>query len=378
MIPRLIQTKIEQQLTAGRRVILLFGARQVGKTTLVSTLLSQQNYKTLSINADEERFINVLSSRDLRLLTDLTSGYDLIFIDEAQRIPEIGINLKLMADHIPDLRIIATGSSSLHLASRTHEALTGRTWTHTLYPIAFCELTEQYSRFELREMVPERMIYGSYPELFAFEGRELKRDYLRDLVTSYLYKDILEISNIRHSSKIRDLLKLLAFQIGQEVSLSEVGRQLSMSKDTVASYIDLLEQSFVLFRLGGFSRNLRKEVSKRDKIYFWDLGVRNMVIENLNLLPDRNDAGPLWENLMIAERRKLLAYTGTLGSTYFWRTHTGAEIDLVQESGGKLFGFEYKWGRKRPKVPKTFLETYPNSTFEVVSPDNFLEHVGGT
>ena len=376
MITRNIQTKLEAELRAGKKVILLFGARQVGKTTLVEQILTQLPYRALRINADEHRYINVLSSRDLRLLRDLTGGYELLFVDEAQRIPEIGINLKLMADHMPDLRIIATGSSSLHLASKTHEALTGRTWTHTLYPIAFCELAHHYNAFELTDMLPERMIYGSYPEVFSLEGGVTKRDYLRNLVTSYLYKDILEISNIRHSSKLHDLLKLLAFQIGQEISLSELGAQLGMSKDTVASYIDLLEQSYVLFRLTGFSRNLRKEVSKRDKIYFWDVGVRNMVIENLNLLADRNDVGQLWENLMIVERRKWLAYQGALGSVYFWRTHTGAEIDLVQESEGKLFSFEYKWGKKRVRQPQSFLNAYPGSTFEVVTPENYLTHIG--
>ena len=375
-INRSIQSKLAEELAAGHKVILLFGARQVGKTTLVQQLLTQAPYRTLQINADELRFLNILSSRDLRQLRDLTGGYELLFIDEAQRVPEIGINLKLMADHIPELRIIATGSSSLHLASKTREPLTGRAWSHTLYPIAFCELIDHYNAFELTDMLPDRMIYGSYPDIFSMPGREAKRDYLRNLTSSYLYKDILEIGNIRHSSKLQDLLKLLAFQIGQEVSLNELGVQLGMSKDTVAGYIDLLEQSFVIFRLGGFSRNLRKEVSKRDKIYFWDVGVRNTVIGNLNPLADRNDVGPLWENLMISERRKWLAYTGALGSVYFWRIYSGAEVDLVEEREGKLLGSEYKWGNRRIRPPKAFLDTYPEATFEVITPQNFLAHVG--
>ena len=376
MITRHIQNKLEAELQEGSKVILLFGARQVGKTTLVQHLLSHVSYRTLSINADELRFINVLSSRDLRQLRDLTGGYDLIFIDEAQRIPEIGINLKLMADNIPDLRIIATGSSSLHLASKTREPLTGRAWSHTLYPIAFCELAHHHNAFELVDMLPERMIYGSYPDIFSMVGSDAKRDYLRNLTASYLYKDILEISNIRHSSKLRDLLRLLAFQIGQEVSLNELGTQLDMSKDTVASYIDLLEQSYVVFRLGGFSRNLRKEVSKRDKIYFWDVGVRNTVISNLSPLSERNDVGHLWENLMVSERLKWLAYQGSLANAYFWRTYSGAEVDLVEERAGKLFAFEYKWRHRRVRPPKSFLNAYPEARFEVVTPDNFLIHVG--
>lgn len=377
IITRTLQTKLKKEITEGSKVILLFGARQVGKTTLVQQLLADTPYRALQINADELRYINVLSSRDLRQLRDLTGGYDLIFIDEAQRIPEIGINLKLMADNMPDLRIIVTGSSSLHLASKTREPLTGRAWSHTLYPIALCELAQHYNRFELADMLPERMIYGSYPDIFSMAGRELKRDYLQNLTSSYLYKDILEIGNIRYSSKLRDLLKLLAFQIGQEVSLNELGGQLGMSKDTVASYIDLLEQSYVIFRLGGFSRNLRKEVSKRDKIYFWDVGVRNTIIGNLKPLSERDDFGHLWENLMISERRKWLAYQGLLGDVYFWRTYDGAEINLVEERDGKLFAFEYKGGQKQMKPPKSFMNGYPEAMFAVITPQNFLAHVGG-
>jgi len=376
MITRSLQNKLSVEVIEGNKVILLFGARQVGKTTLVQHLLSHMPYRSLYINADELRFVDILSSRDLRQLHDLTGGYELIFIDEAQRIPEIGLNIKLMADNIPDLRIIATGSSSLHLASKTREPLTGRAWSHILYPIAFCELAHHHNAFELIDMLPERMVYGSYPDIIAMEGKEAKRDYLRNLTSSYLYKDILEISSIRHSSKLRNLLRLLAFQIGQEVSFNELGAQLSMSKDTVASYVDLLEQSYVIFRLGGFSRNMRKEISKRDKIYFWDAGVRNTIIGNLNPLPERNDVGHLWENLMISERLKWLAYQGTLGSVYFWRTYSGAEVDLVEEREGKLFGSEYKWGSKRVRPPKSFLNTYPEAKFDVITPKNFLAHVG--
>lgn len=378
MIPRTLQTQLEKELRTGNKVILLFGARQVGKTTLVRHILDQLPYRVLRVNADERRYVDILSSRDLRQLRELTAGYDLLFVDEAQRVPEIGINLKLMADELPKLRIIATGSSSLHLASTTREPLTGRAWTHILYPVGLCEVANILNPFELRETLPERMVYGSYPELFSIKGAQNKQDYLRNLVSSYLYKDILEIGNIRHSSKLHDLLKLLAFQIGGEVSLSELGTQLGMSKDTVASYIDLLEQSFVVFRLKGFSRNLRKEVTKQDKIYFWDLGVRNMVIDNLNPLQSRNDIGQLWENFMIAERRKWLEYQGQIGSLYFWRTYTGAEVDLLEERGGQLFAFEYKWNRDRINPPQSFMGAYPNSQFSVITPKNFAEHVGAS
>lgn len=376
MIPRQLYSKLESQLQKGDKVTLLFGARQVGKTTLVRQIIEQMPLRVLRINADEQRFMDVLSSRDLRQLRNLVTGYDLLFIDEAQRIPEIGINLKLLFDELPNLKIVVTGSSSLHLASKTREPLTGRARTHILYPIALCELAVQKTPFELTDMLPERMIYGSYPELFSLDGSNNKQEYLKNLVSSYLYKDILEIANIRHSARLRDLLKLLAFQIGQEVSMNELGSQLGMSKDTVSSYIDLLEQSFVVFRLKGFNRNLRKEVTKRDKIYFWDLGVRNLVIDNLNSLNNRNDVGQLWENLMITERRKWLEYQGALGTFYFWRTHTGSEIDLIEEREGKILAYEYKWGKQSARKPHTFLETYPNATFDVISPDNYLSHVG--
>lgn len=376
MITRAITTILNERIQTGSKIILLFGARQVGKTTLIKQLLPHLPYRSLYINADELRYVNVLSSRDLRQLQDLVGGYDLLFIDEAQRIPEIGLNLKLLHDHLPTLRLVVTGSSSLHLASRTQESLAGRAWLHTLYPVALCELGQHHNPFELKAMLPERMVYGSYPELLSLTGQRNKQDYLRQLTSSYLYKDVLEMSHIRHSHKLHNLLRLLAFQIGQEVSLSELGTQLEMSKDTVASYIDLLEQSYVIFRLKGFSRNLRKEVVKQDKIFFWDLGVRNMIIENLNPLTERPDVGQLWENFMVAERRKWLAYQGALASVYFWRTYSGAEVDLVEERGGQLTAFEYKWQPRRVRPPQTFLETYPGSTFTVVTPENFLAHVG--
>jgi hypothetical protein len=378
MIPRLIQTRLTQQLRQGKKAIILLGARQVGKTTLAQQILAQLPYRTLAINADEARYVDVLSSRDLRQLRELVEGYDLLFIDEAQRIPEIGINLKLLVDNLSRLRIVATGSSSLNLASRAQEPLTGRVWLHTLYPIAFCELASQYNSFELNDMLPERLVFGSYPELFSLQSAAAKREYLQNLATSYLYKDVLEIAHIKHSSKLRNLLKLLAFQIGHEVSLTELGAQLQMSKDTVASYIDLLEQSFVVFRLSGFSRNLRKEVSKQDKIYFGDVGVRNVVIDNLKPLNERADDGQLWENFVIAERRKWLAYQSASASVYFWRTHTGAELDLVEERDGGLFGYEYKWGRGKARAPTTFLSAYPNATLEAITPQNYLPYVGAT
>jgi hypothetical protein len=376
VIPRLIQNEIHQRLATGKKAVLLFGARQVGKTTLVREVLKQLPYRALTISADELAPIDILSSRDLGRLSGLVSGYDALFVDEAQRIPEIGLNLKLLIDHKPDLRIIATGSSSLHLASQTREPLTGRAWSYRLYPIATCELAQQQTPYELNRALPQRLVYGNYPELLGIESNAERRIYLGNLVTSYLYKDVLEIANLRYSHRLRDLLRLLAFQIGQEVSLSELGAQLQMSKETVASYIDLLEQSFVVFRVGGFSRNLRKEVSKKPKIFFWDTGVRNVLIDNLNALSARNDVGQLWENFMQAERRKWLDYANQAGSSFFWRTRTGAEIDLVEERDGAIFGYEYKWGNIQARAPQTFLETYAGASFETINQENWLAHVG--
>ncbi|MCU0500973.1 MAG: ATP-binding protein [Anaerolineae bacterium] len=366
-----MQVRITEQLQTGGKIVIIYGARQVGKTTLVRRVLDDLPYRSLAINADELRYNEILSSRDLRQLRGLTEGYELLFIDEAQRIPEIGINLKLLIDHLPHLRIVVTGSSSLDLASKVQEPLTGRAWVHQLHPIALRELARLHNRFELDELLEERLIFGSYPEIFAMSGAASRREYLQGLTASYLYRDILEIGGVRHSQKLRNLVRLLAFQIGSEVSLTELGSQLQMSKETVASYMDLLEQSFVIFRLSGFSRNLRKEVSKQNKVYFWDLGVRNTVIDNLKPLDARDDLGALWENFVVAERMKNLSYRRASASLFFWRTYTGAEIDIVEERDGELHAYECKWSKPRNRAPDSFLTAYPDATFEVITRENY-------
>ena len=377
MITRLLQPRISQQLQDGGKVVVIYGARQVGKTTLVQRVLADLPYRTLAINADEVRYAETLSSRDLRRLRDLVAGYDLLFLDEAQRIPEIGVNLKLLVDHLPDLRVVVTGSSSLDLASRIQEPLTGRAWVHTLYPIAVSELARHFNPFELDELLEDRLVMGSYPEVFTIQRTADRWEYLQNLAASYLFKDVLEIGGVRHSQKLRNLLRLLAYQVGSEVSYTELGGQLQMSKDTVASYIDLLEQSFVIFRLGGFSRNLRKEVTRQDKIYFWDLGVRNVVIGNLRPLAERNDVGALWENFVIAERLKRLRYSQTPANLYFWRTYTGAEIDIVEERGGELHTYECKWGTSRGRLPASFIDAYPGASHAVISRQHYQEYLIG-
>ncbi len=373
MIARLPEKKIIERLQNSAKIIVLYGSRQVGKTTLVNNLLKSTSYKTLIINADNREYADVLSSRELGKLKRLVRGYELVFIDEAQRIHDIGINLKILHDQIPEVRIIATGSSSFELANVTKEALTGRTWTFTLYPISLAEIKRDDNLFELDNRLEEFLIFGMYPEVFSYKTKQDKILYLKELSSSYLYKDILELGDVRNAKAIYDLLRLLAYQIGSTISLNELGRQLGMSKETVARYIDLLEKAFVLFRLSGYSRNLRKEIVKQDKIYFYDLGVRNAVIDNFNNLPLRNDTGHLWENFILSERIKYNAYKGLFANRYFWRTYTGAELDYVEETGGKLYGYEFKWGKKVAKAPKTWLNVYPESEFKCINRNNYFD-----
>lgn len=373
-IQRKITNSIKQELSKQySKIIVIYGARQVGKTTLVESVLEGIDKKVLRLNGDMLGNNTAIFSRDLQKLEALVYGYDILFIDEAQRIPEIGINLKILYDNIKNLKIIVTGSSSLDLASSIKEPITGRKKQYTLYPISFLELNEIYNKHELSHGIEERMIFGSYPEVFHIKSKEAKIEYIAKLAEDYLYKDVLELENIRYHHKLRDLLRLLAFQVGSEVSLNELASTLGLGKDTVARYIDLLEQSFVLFRLRGFSRNLRKEVNKQPKIYFYDLGVRNSIIDNFNDIDKRNDVGGLWENFLIIERLKRNEYKSHLCSQYFWRTYTGAEIDYVEEYGGKLYGYEFKW-RKNKKVPKTWLETY-DAEFECLNKENFIDFV---
>lgn len=374
-IPRSLSSKIIDKLTSSNKGVIIYGARQVGKTTLVNEVIKKLNLNTLVLNGDQSRFIDLITSRDLSKIQSLVSGYDLLFVDEAQRIPEIGINLKIILDNIPKLKVLVTGSSSLDLASKISEPLTGRVWSYHLYPISFIELSALKNKAELDDNLGERLIYGSYPEIFSYTSLFQKKEYLQAISDAYLYRDLIEFGNIKNSSKIRDLLKLIAFQIGSEVSLSELGNSLDMSKDTVSRYIDLLEKSFIVFRLSGFSRNLRKEVTRMDKIFFYDLGIRNILIDNLKPLRDRNDTGFLWENFLMIERMKFNTFRQTLVSGYFWRTHTGAELDYVEEKEGTLFGFEFKTGEKSIKAPVGWKKAYPDSKFQCINRSNYLNFI---
>jgi len=375
MLVRSLKNTVIATLNEMNKGVVIYGARQVGKTTLANEIIKSTGLKTLYVNADQSKYFDVLSSRDANKLKDFTEGYDLLFIDEAQRIPEIGINLKIILDNLKNLKVVVTGSSPLDLASKISEPLTGRIITYRLYPISFYELSSFLNEFELTTQLEERLIHGSYPEIFSITGENNKREYLQNLCDGYLYKDLLELGNIKNSTKIRDLLKLLAFQVGSEVSLTELSINLGMAKETVSKYIDYLEKSYVIFRLSGFNRNLRKEVTKMDKIFFYDLGIRNMLIDNLKPLKDRIDVGQLWENFLIVERIKYLAYTQKYASSYFWRVHTGAELDYVEESDGLLNGFEFKYGEKTAKTPKGWSSAYPKASFTCVNKSNYLSFI---
>lgn len=307
-------------------------------------------------------------SRELPKLKMMLAGYEALFVDEAQRIPEIGLSLKIILDEFPALKVLVTGSSS----SKVSEPLTGRAYTYKLYPIAQEEMSKILTPLELKENLEERLVFGSYPEIFSLERVGAKTEYLLNLLDNYLYKDLLDFGGIKNSSKIRDLLKLLAFRMGSQVSIAELAGALELGRATVDKYIDLLEKSYVVFRLGGFSRNLKKEVSKMDKIYFYDPGVRNAVIGNFNLLNNRNDVGLLWENFLILERIKFLTYSRRQFSHYFWRLTSGSEIDLVEEESGSLTGYEFKYGTKIAKPSKSWVTSYKNAGFKTVNKDNYL------
>ena len=374
-IQRYIEQRLIESLTKSNEIHIIYGARQVGKTTLINKVLDKINRKTLRINADELVYNNLFSRRDLRLMKELVEGYEVLFIDEAQNIQDIGINIKILHDSTPQLKIVLSGSSSFDLANKISESLTGRTKTYILYPIAISELINSYNKFEIRQSLSDYLTIGTYPKLFNLETRKEKISHLLELSSSYLYRDILQLANIKHSNRIYDLLKLLSFQIGNLVSINELARNLKLSNETVENYIDLLEKSFVIFRLSGFSRNLRKEIKKQDKIYFYDLGIRNAIINNFSNLEFRVDRGQLWENFLITERMKLNSYREEHKNLYFWRTYTGAEIDFIEEYDSELHAYEFKWSTKIPKPPKTWLETYKNATFDYVNRDNFLDFI---
>lgn len=365
-----------KELLKPKKVLVIYGPRRIGKTTLLEDYLTHSKLRYKLDSGDNIRTRQVLSSQDFQTILDYAAGYDLIAIDEAQQIPDIGMGLKIIVDHAPNTMVIATGSSSFDLAGAIGEPLTGRKTTITLYPLSQMELLSIHNRHELKERLEDFLIFGSYPEVITSGSRKDKISILEEIVNSYLLKDILALDRIKGARVLLDLLKLLAFQVGSQVSFNELATQLKIDVKTVARYLDILEKGFVIRRIGGFSRNLRKEIVSKAKYYFLDNGIRNAVISQFNPLDARNDVGILWENFLVVERIKKCSYQDIYGTFYFWRTYDGQEIDLVEEREGKLFGYEFKWSdKKKEKVPKDWLISYDNAEYEVISRSNYLDFI---
>ncbi|WP_026451769.1 ATP-binding protein [Aequorivita capsosiphonis] len=363
---RIIQPYIEKKMGNGKAIILI-GPRQVGKTTLIREILLNKNY--LFLNGDDPTVRQVLNSPNTKELENIIGGKNYVFIDEAQRIENIGLTSKIITDQFPDVQLLLCGSSSFELNNQINEPLTGRKWEYELFPISWSEMENTVGYLEAKQQLNLRLIYGMYPEVLTSIGSE--KEVLKELVSSYLYKDILALSGIRKAEVLDKLLRALAFQVGNEVSYNEVAQLVGIDKNTVSNYIDMLCKAYVIFKIPSFSKNLRNEIKTNQKIYFYDNGVRNAVIGNLNLLETRADKGALWENFIIAERLKVLRYSKSDARMYFWRTVRQQEIDYVEENAGQIKGFEFKFNPKaETKIPKLFGETY-NTEVNVVNTENF-------
>jgi predicted AAA+ superfamily ATPase len=372
------QKQLENLRTTVRpgKVAVLYGARRTGKTTLINAFLKAEEAPYLLVSGEDITVQSYLSSQSVEKLTAFLGKNRLLVVDEAQKVPQIGLNLKLIVDHVPDVRIIAAGSSSFDLARNIGEPLTGRMITLKLFPLAQMEIGQTEQRHQTDANLESRLIHGAYPEVVLTPDNRAREQYLKEIVASYLYKDVLELDGIRHSGKISRLLQLIAFQIGKEVSYTELASSLGMSKNTAERYLDLLEKAFVLQKLTGFSRNLRNEITKNCRYYFLDNGIRNALINNFNPLQLRNDVGELWENYLVLERLKMQEYLGQTANNYFWRTYRQQELDFVEERGGRLFGYEMKWGKAKVKPPTEWRAAYPDASFGLVNQENYLEFVG--
>ncbi len=360
------------------RVLLLYGPRRVGKTTMLQELTGKlkNQQRILMLNGEERMVQEALSAQSSERLRSVVGDHDLLIVDEAQHVPNIGLNLKLLVDHTPGLAVIASGSASLALAHDVGEPLTGRRTTIRVFPISAAEYIATHGELAYRDHLEEHLVYGGYPERYTKASLDDQRAYLLELVDAYLFRDLLALEPVRTPRKLRDLCTLLAFQIGKEVAHAELASALDLNVRTVARYLDLLEQAFVIVNVRGFSRNLRKEVTKISRYYFLDNGIRNALITNFNPLARRDDVGQLWENHCFVERQKHLGVTRQFANTYFWRTYDQQEIDLVEEVGGALHGYEFAWGkRKRTQAPTAWREAYPHATFTVVDREYFLKFI---
>lgn len=374
MIKRLLEKTIQEKLFKGKAIVII-GPRQTGKTTLARKIIDSLKEEYLWLNGDHLETRESLKDASKNKLDAILGKNRIIVIDEAQRIQNIGLTLKIIVDSFPEKQLIITGSSSLDLNSEINEPLTGRKWEYKLYPISYNEQVENTDYLSEKSMLKHRMVYGYYPEIINSPGDE--RELLELLVSSYLYKDLFVLDRIKKPSLLDKILKALAYQVGSEVSYNEIGQLVGANSETVEKYIGLLEETFVVFKLQALSRNLRNEIKKSRKIYFYDNGVRNTILGNFNSIETRTDAGALWENFIIVERMKFLHYQKIYCNKYFWRTHAQQEIDYIEEKDGKLYGFEFKWNpNKKVSFPKTFLNAYPENETKVISPSNFHNMLG--
>ena len=373
MILRLIEQTLKLDLFQGK-VVIVSGPRQVGKTTLMEGLRRSIPEKSLWLNCDEPDIRFLLEQVTSTQLRELIGDYRLVFIDEAQRVKNIGLTLKLLADNLKDVQVIATGSSAFELADKINEPLTGRKRAYSLFPLSTEEMVQHTSILEEGRLLERRLIYGFYPEVIRHPAAAERT--LLEISDNYLYKDLLALETIRKPAFLDKIITALALQIGHEVSFTELAQLTGADHKTVEHYVRMLEQCYVIFTLGTFSRNLRNEIRKSRKIYFYDNGIRNAIIKNFNPLALRQDSGALWENYLMSERKKTLAYNNRMANTYFWRTHAQQEIDYIEEAGGALSAYEFKWSRNtRVKLPEAFRKAYPETKFSVIDRSNYLSFV---
>ncbi len=372
MIKRTLQPTIEDRLFKGK-AILVFGPRQAGKSTLVETILKERDH--LYLNGDDADVRDILTNTTVTKLKAVVGQKKIVFLDEAQRIPNVGLTLKLFTDQIKDVQVIATGSSAFELSSQVNEPLTGRKYEFMLYPLSFGEMVAYHGIVQEKRLLEHRMIYGYYPEIVTKAGEEA--ELLKLLAGSYLYKDLLMLEQIKKPALLEKLLKALALQIGSEVSYHELAQTVGSDRKTVEKYIDLLEKAYVVFRLPAFSRNLRNEIKKGKKVYFYDCGIRNAIVNSFKSLSSRTDTGALWENYLMAERMKYLSYRRIDTTFYFWRTTQQQEIDLVEDNGERLAAYEFKWNDRKGdlRFPQTFIENYPGAATFVITPQNLEEFI---
>jgi predicted AAA+ superfamily ATPase len=369
MFIRTIENSILEKLNKGKAIVMV-GARQVGKTTLINEILKDKNF--LFLDADDPSIRSLLDNPTTEQIRTIIGAHKYVFLDEAQRIPGIGLTLKIITDQFKDVQLIVSGSSSFDLGNSLNEPLTGRKWEYELFPISWEEYENEQGFIKSEQQIENRLLYGFYPDVINQQGKE--KDVLKNLVNSYLYRDILAFSAIRKPEVLEKLLQALALQMGSEVNYNELAQLIGINKVTVQNYIEILEKGYIVFRLNSFSRNIRNEIKQNRKIYFYDNGLRNMIIGNFNPLAMRMDKGALWENFLISERLKQNRYKDTFARMYFWRTKQQQEIDFVEEHNGEINAYEFKWIKNKVKTPENFVKTY-HASFKVIDRKNFREFV---